>query len=40
VADPEVAIETGEVGLVEHLGHQAHVLEHGDGLPVGAGDPG
>ncbi len=40
VADGEVAGQAAEGPLVEHVGHQAHVLDHGDGAPVGHRDPG
>jgi len=38
MADAEVAVEAGQVGLVEYLGDQTHVLEDGDGAAVGGGD--
>ena len=34
MADGEVAVERNEVALVEDLGDEAHVLDHGDGLAV------
>jgi hypothetical protein len=40
VADREVALERGETALVEHLGHEAHVLDHGDRLAVAHRDAG
>jgi hypothetical protein len=40
VADGEVALERGDAPLVEHLGDQAHVLRHGDGLAVAHRDAG
>src|SRR5215204_5429898 len=39
VPDGEVAFERGEASLVEHLGHEAHVLHDGDRLAVADGDP-
>ncbi len=40
VADGEVAFERGDAAFVEHLGDQAHVLRHGDGLAVAHRDAG
>src|SRR5207344_3196670 len=40
VADGEVALERGDATLVEHLGDEAHVLRHGDGLAVAHRDAG
>ncbi len=40
VADGEVAVERREPAFVEHLGDQAHVLRHGDGLAVADRDAG
>ena len=40
VADADVPVEDGQGGLVEDLGNQSHVLEDGDGLAIGGGDPG
>ncbi len=40
VADREMAVERGEATLVEHLRHEAHVLDHGDRLAVTRRDPG
>ena len=36
--DGEMAVEGGEPALVEHLGHEAHVLDDGDRLAVADGD--
>jgi hypothetical protein len=40
VADGQVALQGGEPALVEGLGDEPHVLDHGDRLAVGHRDPG
>ena len=41
MTDRQITNQTFEHGLIEHLGHQAHVLVHADpGLAVKHGDPG
>ncbi len=40
VTDGQVALERGDATLVEHLGDEAHVLRHGDGLAVAHRDAG
>src|SRR5205085_507466 len=37
VADGQVSLEGCQLALVEGVGHQAHVLDHGDGVAVAAG---
>ncbi len=34
MSDRQVALERGEATLVEHLGDEPHVLDHGDRLAV------
>ena len=38
MADGQVAVERGEGPVVEHVGHQAHVLDHGEVVAVGGRD--
>ncbi len=40
VADGQVPVERGQRAVVEGVGHQAHVLHHGDGVPVAHGHAG